>query len=159
SGDSSREKIISFWGMAINLLRLYDVWKRKPTRFARSAKHAAPGLLRQPTFQSILINVDESPRIHSMARIVSRIPITKARVNLGQVARRAHVNREYFILEKDGIPVAGVLSADELEDYLEMQEPGLKAQIRKSTGEYRRGKSRSAQAFLASLRGKPARSK
>ena len=94
-----------------------------------------------------------------MARIVSRIPITKARVNLGQVARRAHVNREYFILEKDGIPVAGVLSADELEDYLEMQEPGLKAQIRKSTGEYRRGKSRSAQAFLASLRGKPARSK
>jgi len=94
-----------------------------------------------------------------MARIVSRIPITKARINLGQVARRAHLNREYFILEKDGIPVAGVLSADELEDYLEMQEPGLKAQIRKSTGEYRRGKSRDAGAFLTSLRRKPARSK
>lgn len=94
-----------------------------------------------------------------MARIVSRIPITKARINLGQVVRRAHVNREYFILEKDGIPVAGVLSADELEDYLEMQEPGLKAQIHKSAEEYRRGKSRDAGAFLTALRRKPARSK
>jgi hypothetical protein len=94
-----------------------------------------------------------------MAKIVSRIPITKARVNLGQVARRAHVNREYFILEKDGIPVAGILSADELEDYLEMQEPGLKAQIRKSSEEYRRGKGRDATLFLATLRRKPARSK
>jgi hypothetical protein len=94
-----------------------------------------------------------------MARIVRRIPITKARINLGQVARRAHVNREYFILEKDGIPVAGLLSADELEDYLEMQEPGLKAQIRKSSEEYRRGKKRDAGAFLAELRRKPARTK
>jgi hypothetical protein len=94
-----------------------------------------------------------------MAKIISRIPITRARINLGQVARRAHVNREYFILEKDGIPVAGILSADELEDYLEMQEPGLKAQIRKSNEQYRRGKSRNASLFLTTLRRKPARSK
>jgi hypothetical protein len=94
-----------------------------------------------------------------MARIVRRIAITKARINLGQVARRAHINREYFILEKDGIPVAGLLSADELEDYLEMQEPGLKAQIRKSGGEYQRGKKREAGAFLSELRRKPARPK
>ncbi len=80
------------------------------------------------------------------------MPITKARINLGQVARRAHVNREYFILEKDGIPVAGILSAEELEDYLEMQEPGLKAQIRKSNQEYRRGQSRDAAQFSAELR-------
>ena len=90
-----------------------------------------------------------------MARVVSHIPTTKARINLGQVARRAHVNREYFILEKDGIPVAGVLSADQLEDYLEMQEPGLKAQIRKSTEENHRGKSRDAGAFLTSLHREP----
>jgi hypothetical protein len=94
-----------------------------------------------------------------MVKMVSRIPITKARVNLGQVARRAHVNREYFILEKDGIPVAGILSADELEDYLEMQQPGLKAQIRKSSEEHRRGKVRDASLFLTTLRRKPARSK
>jgi hypothetical protein len=95
----------------------------------------------------------------AMARIVRRIPITKARVNLGQVARRAHINREYFILETDGIPVAGILSADELEDYLEMQEPGLKAQIRKSSEEYHQGKSRNAAAFLTELRRKSAKRK
>lgn len=90
----------------------------------------------------------------AMAHIVRRIPITKARINLGQVARRAHLNREYFILEKDGIPVAGLLSADELEDYLELQEPGVKEQIRKSNQEYRRGKGRDAEAFLTELHGK-----
>jgi hypothetical protein len=36
--------------------------------------------------------------------MVHHIAITKARVNLGQVVRRAHLNNEYFILEKDGIP-------------------------------------------------------
>ena len=87
-----------------------------------------------------------------MRKTIHRMPITQARINLGQVARRAHVNREYFILEKDGIPVAGVLSAEELEDYLELQEPGLKAQIRKSNAEYRRGKGRDAGTFLAELR-------
>jgi hypothetical protein len=94
-----------------------------------------------------------------MARVVRRIPITKARINLGQVARRAHVNREYFILEKDGIPVAGILSADELEDYLELQEPGLKSQIRKSNQEYGRGKGRTAAAFLTDLRRKSTKPK
>lgn len=95
----------------------------------------------------------------AMARMVRRIPITMARINLGQVARRAHVNREYFILEKDGIPVAGILSADELEDFLEMQEPGLKAQIRKSHEEYRRGKGRDAESFVAELRQKSGKRK
>ena len=54
--------------------------------------------------------------------MVHRLPLTKARINLGQVVKRAHVNKEYFILEKDGIPVAGILDADELEDYLELQD-------------------------------------
>ena len=48
--------------------------------------------------------------------MVTRIPITKARINLGQLAKRAHLNNEYFILEKDRIPVIGIMDADELED-------------------------------------------
>ena len=85
-------------------------------------------------------------------RLVQRIPITQARINLGQVARRAHLNREYFILEKDGIPVAGIMNADELEDYLELRDPGVREQIRKSQEDYRRGRARKAGAFLAELR-------
>ena len=44
------------------------------------------------------------------ATMLHRLPITKARVNLGQLARRVHMNREYFILEKDGIPTVGIVS-------------------------------------------------
>ena len=43
--------------------------------------------------------------------ILSRMPMTKARINLGQLAKRAHLNNEYFILEKDGIPVIGIMDA------------------------------------------------
>jgi len=84
--------------------------------------------------------------------VIHRIPITRARINLGQVARRAHINKEYFILEKDGIPVAAIMNAQELEDYLELKDPALKKHIRKSYQEYRRGKTRAAGKFLAELR-------
>jgi hypothetical protein len=72
------------------------------------------------------------------------------------MVRRAHVNREYFILEKDGIPVAGLMHVEDLEDYLEQQDSGLKEQIRRSHQEYRRGKAREGGKFLAELR-RPAR--
>jgi len=48
--------------------------------------------------------------------MVNRLPITQDRVNLGQLAKRAHLNNEHFILEKDGIPVIGIMDADEMED-------------------------------------------
>jgi hypothetical protein len=84
--------------------------------------------------------------------VVHRIPITRARINLGQVARRAHINKEYFILEKDGIPVAAIMNVEELEDFLEAKDPALKTHIRKSYQEYRRGKARKAKTFLEELR-------
>ena len=89
--------------------------------------------------------------------VVHRIPITRARINLGQVARRAHVYKEYFILEKDGIPVAAIMSAEELEDYLEARDPALKKHIRKSYQEYRSGKARGAGKFLKELRANSAK--
>jgi hypothetical protein len=87
-----------------------------------------------------------------LKRVVHRIPLTKARINLGQVVRRAHVNREYFILEKDGIPVVGIMHVDDLEHYLELRDPTLKEQIGKSNAEYHRGEAREANKFLAELR-------
>lgn len=84
--------------------------------------------------------------------IVHRIPITKARINLGQVARRVHLHRECFILEKDGIPIAGIINVDELEDYLEIQNPQLKQQIAEGYSEYRQGKGRNFNDFLTELK-------
>jgi hypothetical protein len=89
--------------------------------------------------------------------VIHRIPITRARINLAQVARRAHVNKEYFILEKDGIPVAAIMNVEELEDYLELKDPALKKQIRTSYQEYRRGKARGADKFLKELRANSAK--
>src|SRR3989441_3773122 len=90
--------------------------------------------------------------------MVNRIPITKARINLGQLAKRAHVNHEYFILEKDGIPVVGILDADELEDYLELRDPKIRAQIQKSNKDIKAGRTRPAEELLAEFRkGQPAK--
>lgn len=83
--------------------------------------------------------------------VVHRIPITKARINLGQVVRRAHLNKECFILEKDGIPVAGIMDVDDLEDWLELQDPEMQKQIEEGYKEYRQGKTRSLDEFLAEL--------
>lgn len=88
---------------------------------------------------------------------VYRLPITKARINLGQVVRRVARNKEYFILEKDGIPVAGILGADELEDYLELRDTKVEAVIRKSAAERRAGKGRPMGEFLADLAPEPRR--
>jgi len=84
--------------------------------------------------------------------MVHRIAITKARINLGQLVRRAHVHKEYFILEKDGIPVAGIMGADEFEDYLELRDPKIREQIRRSREQYLAGKSRPAAALLEPAR-------
>jgi hypothetical protein len=89
------------------------------------------------------------------SQAVQRLPITKARINLGQLARRAHVNKEYFILEKDGIPVIGILDADELEDYLDRRDPSVGAAIRQSNQDIKAGRVRPAEALLKSV--KPSR--
>src|SRR6266853_1843967 len=91
----------------------------------------------------------------NMNIMVHHLPITKARINLGQVVRRVVRNKEYFILEKDGIPVAGIMGADELEDYLELRDPKVKHAIAKSTKEYRAGKGRPIEEFLSDLHAEP----
>lgn len=80
--------------------------------------------------------------------MVHRLPITKARVNLGQLVRRVHVNKEYFILEKDGIPVAGIMGADELEDYLELQDPKVRNAIAASNADIAAGRMKPAKDLL-----------
>ena len=83
--------------------------------------------------------------------MVQYLPLTKARINLGAVVKRVHLNKEYVVLEKDGIPVAGVIPIDEFEDYLELQDPTMRSHIRKSNAEYSTGKSRPVEKFLQEL--------
>jgi PHD/YefM family antitoxin component YafN of YafNO toxin-antitoxin module len=85
--------------------------------------------------------------------MVQSIPITKARVNLGAVVKRVHLNNEYVIIEKDGIPIAGIMNIDEFEDYLELQDPNVRQQLKKSSQEFQAGKGRPAREFLAESQG------
>jgi hypothetical protein len=73
-------------------------------------------------------------------------------VNLGQVVRRVHLNKEYVILEKEGIPIAGLMDADELEDYLELRDPKVQRTIKQSALDVRAGRTRPASALFAEFR-------
>jgi hypothetical protein len=84
--------------------------------------------------------------------MVTSIPITKARIHPGDLVKRIRLNKEYVILEKDGIPIAGMMDIDEFEDYLETQDTKVSAHIRKSHEEYLAGKSRPAEGLLRELR-------
>ncbi len=95
---------------------------------------------------------------HSVAKpMIHRLPITEARRHLGSLVRRLHRKGEYFILEKDGIPVAAVMDPDELDDYLDLQDPTIRRIMEEGEAEHRAGKSRPAKELLAELRKKPAR--
>ena len=93
--------------------------------------------------------------------VVHRLPLTQARVHLGAVVKRARLHKEYFVLEKDGIPVAGLMDIDAFEDHLELQDLKVRAIIAEGRREYLAGKSRPARDLLQTLqprpRGKPPR--
>lgn len=86
--------------------------------------------------------------------VVKAIPVTQARAHLGELLKRVRINREAYILEKDGIPMAGLIDIDDMEDYLEIHDPKVREHIRKSYQEYLDGKSRPLKEFIAELEGK-----
>jgi PHD/YefM family antitoxin component YafN of YafNO toxin-antitoxin module len=81
--------------------------------------------------------------------MVRHMPLTKARINLGAVVKQVHLNKEYVVLEKDGIPIVALMDAEEFEDYLELKDPEVKRHIAASTKEYREGKSFPAEDLIA----------
>lgn len=87
-----------------------------------------------------------------MANRVLRMPMTKARTQLGSLVRGVHVDGDVVVLEKDGIPVAGLIDIDALDDYLETADPALRRRIRASMKAYRSGRGRPAREFLDELK-------
>ena len=81
--------------------------------------------------------------------MVHHLPISKVRVNLGHVVKRLQVDKEYFIIEKHGIPVAGIMAADELEDYLDVRDPVIRRHIAASKADIAAGRVRPVNEFLA----------
>jgi prevent-host-death family protein len=86
--------------------------------------------------------------------VVKTISVTKARINLEEVIKRVHINKDSFVLEKGGIPVAAILDIDEFEDWLEMKDPKIKEQIRRGYEEYKKGKTVPLDKFISKIRAK-----
>ena len=86
-----------------------------------------------------------------MAMKVIRMPMTKARINLGALVRGVHVRGDVVVLEKDGIPVAGLVDIDALEDFLEINDPKMQRKIRASMKDYRAGRTRPLTELIAEL--------
>ena len=86
--------------------------------------------------------------------MVKTISVTKARINLEEVIKRVHLNKDSFVLEKGGIPVAAILDIDEFEDWLEMKDPKVKEQIRQGYEEYKKGKTVPLDKFLSKIQAK-----
>jgi prevent-host-death family protein len=74
--------------------------------------------------------------------VVTRIPLTKARMNLGAILKRVRTDKQYFILEKDGVPMAALMDVDEFEDYLELHDPEVNEAIAERRTDYLAGRSR-----------------
>ena len=84
--------------------------------------------------------------------MVQSLTISEARLKLEALVKRINLKKGYVILEKDGIPVAGIMDYDEFEDYLELQDPKVERHIKKSTEDFLAGRSRPAREFLAELK-------
>lgn len=89
--------------------------------------------------------------------VVTRLPLARARSELGALVERVSTGNECFILEKDGLPVAALMDVDEFEDYLELHDPEAIQAIAESRQEYLAGESRPAKDLLRELEEEEAR--
>lgn len=79
------------------------------------------------------------------------MPITKARINLGSIIKKVRIDKEYYVLEKDGYPVAGIMDIDEFEDYLDARNQDLNKQIKKSFKEFKAGRTKPINKLINEL--------
>ena len=83
---------------------------------------------------------------------VRRLSIADARASLSKIARHAHVNGEYFFVGGNGAPMIGIMDAEEMEDYLELRDPSVQAEIERSNEDIRAGRTRPAAQLLEEAR-------
>ena len=85
--------------------------------------------------------------------LVRHLPLTKFRSQLGKVIRRVHRDKEYVVLERDGMPVAAIMDIDEFEDYLELSDPVVQHEIELSREDFEAGRVGDADELSKELHG------
>ena len=85
--------------------------------------------------------------------VITRMPLAEAHANLGALIERLAIGDECFIIEKDGQAVAALIGIDELEDYLELNDPEVIEAITEGRTDYLAGRTRPAEELLRELQG------
>lgn len=90
--------------------------------------------------------------------MITTIPALKLRRQLGEILEKVARERQRFIVEKGGIPLAVILEFHEYEDILdkleilaEQLDPEFQKQLKEGWEEYKAGKAKSLDQALASL--------
>ncbi len=82
--------------------------------------------------------------------MIKTISIKEAKKDLPNIIEKLQ-SGNYVILQKNGQLVAGLLDADNMEDFLELQNSTLKNQIKKGYQEFKKSKTVAGRVFLQSL--------
>ena len=90
--------------------------------------------------------------------MTTTIPALKLRRKLGEVLEKVAREKERFVIEKAGIPLAILLEIHEYENLLdaleilaEQADPEFQKQLKEGWEEYKAGKARPLEEVLASL--------
>jgi prevent-host-death family protein len=82
---------------------------------------------------------------------VSTIAATEARIHFGDVLRRVHNNHEQLIVEKDGLPVAAILSHAEYEEYRRLMAAQLFDELSKAANRMAQAEGYTEEKALADV--------
>lgn len=59
---------------------------------------------------------------------------------------------DFVVVERNGKPVAGIVDANDMEDFIDTKNKVLKLQIKKGYNEFKKGKTAPARALLMALK-------
>jgi prevent-host-death family protein len=64
--------------------------------------------------------------------VISVVPATEARNHFGEMLKRVHNGKEQLVVEKDGLPIAVLLSHPEFEEYRRLKAVALLEQLNRA---------------------------
>jgi len=82
--------------------------------------------------------------------MTNTVSIQDATKNLPDIIEKLRGDN-YFVVQKNGKPVAGIVGVDDMEDFLDLQNAALKKQIKKGYAEFKAGKAKPARLVLETL--------
>jgi prevent-host-death family protein len=82
---------------------------------------------------------------------VTTVPATEVRQHFGEMLRRVYRDKEQLVVEKDGLPIAAIVSHAEFEEYRRMKAVALLDKLGRSVGEEMKAKGLSEEQVLADL--------